>query len=58
MPNEEVELIRNDAHYRRDYEGIAKRTGITKFTMLLIGTVTVVFEVGTVWMSWKPLANN
>ncbi|MFZ1700523.1 MAG: hypothetical protein WBO10_18025 [Pyrinomonadaceae bacterium] len=57
-PGEEVVLIRNDRHYSRDKEGIAKRTGKADFSALTIGLSTVRFEDGTVWMAAKlPVAS-
>ena len=56
-PGEEVELVRNDRHYRRDAEGIARRTGNSNFTRVSLGHATVKFEDGTVWTAWKlPIA--
>ena len=52
-PGEEVEIFRNDRHYKRDSEGIAKRTGLLNFTQLMIGVTTVKFDDGTVWSSRK-----
>lgn len=52
-PGEEVELFRNDRHYKRDSEGIAQRTGVSNFTRVLLGPATVKFEDGTVWTGWK-----
>ena len=56
-PGEEVELVRNERHYKRDSEGIAQRTGVSNFTRVLLGHATVKFEDGTVWTGWKlPMA--
>jgi hypothetical protein len=58
MPNEELDLIRNEAHYNRDRDGIAQKSGTTDFSKVLMGITTVQFEDGTVWWNWKlPLAN-
>lgn len=58
MPNEELVLFRNEAHYNRDRDGIARRAGTTDFSKVLIGMTMVKFEDGTVWSSAKlPLAN-
>lgn len=57
MPNEELVLSRNEAHYNRDRDGIAQRTGETDFSKVLIGMTIVKFEDGTLWSSGKlPLA--
>lgn len=52
-PDEELVLYRNEAHYNRDRNGIAQRTGLTDFSKMLILVTTVQFEDGTVWSSWK-----
>ena len=56
-PGEEVDIVRNDRHYKRDSEGISERTGISEFTRVQLGHATVKFVDGTVWTGWKlPIA--
>ena len=50
---EELLLYRNEAHYNRDRDGIAKLAGITDFSKVLLGMTIVQFENGAVWSSWK-----
>ena len=58
MPDEEIILYRNDAHYNRDRDGIAQRAGITDFSNVLIGMTIVQFEDDTVWSSGKLQLTN
>lgn len=56
-PGDEIELSRNEAHYIRDRDFIAKRTGVTDFYSVVIGNTTVQFEDGTVWWTYRlPMA--
>ena len=56
-PDEELDLVRDDRQYKRTSEGIAQRTGVSNFTRVMLGPVTVKFEDGTVWTAWKlPMA--
>jgi hypothetical protein len=50
---QEVELIRNERHYLRDRNGIAKRTSVTDFNSVVIAATVVKFEDGSVWTSYK-----
>jgi hypothetical protein len=52
-PGQEVVLVRNDRHYARDTEGIAKRTGMTDFNTVIIAVSQVMFGDGTIWASYK-----
>lgn len=52
-PGKEVVLIRNDRHYTRDKDGIAKRTGKTDFNNVIIAVSTIQFEDGTVWSTYR-----
>jgi hypothetical protein len=57
MPNEELELFRNEAHYQRGLQTIAQRSGLTHFSEVLIDSTVVQFEDGTVWLGWRlPLS--
>ena len=50
MPEEEVELARNEQRYSLEQKGIAKRTGRADFRKVLISNMVVLFEDGMVWM--------
>lgn len=52
-PGENVVLMRNERHYNRDRDGIVKRTGVTDFRSVLIGSTVVEFIDGTVWMAYR-----
>ncbi|MGH9946950.1 MAG: hypothetical protein ACRD6X_07125 [Pyrinomonadaceae bacterium] len=52
-PGEVVELIRNEAHYTRDREGIARRTGSTNFNTVVIAIAQIQFNDGKIWSSYK-----
>lgn len=52
-PGQEVLLMRNDRHYTRDTNGIARRTGVTDFNTVLIGVSVVKFADGTVWTTYR-----
>jgi hypothetical protein len=53
IPNEELVLFRNEAHYNRDRNGIAQKAGVINFSEVLIGVTTVRFEDGMVWSGWR-----
>ena len=63
-PGQEVVLVRNDRHYARDKDGIAKRTGMTDFNTVIMGVGQAKFVDGTLWSSYKlpitatPMARN
>jgi hypothetical protein len=63
-PGQEVVLQRNERHYARDKEGIAKRSGISEFNLVRMGGGQVKFADGTSWFSYKlpvtsaPIAHN
>lgn len=58
-PGQQVVLMRNDRHYARDKEGIAKRTGMTDFNSVIMAVSTIKFKDGTVWSSYKlPIASS
>jgi len=53
LPDEELVLYRNQAHYNRDRDGIAQSAGKTDFIEVLIGMTIVQFEDGSVWSTGK-----
>jgi len=63
-PGQEVVLGRNDRHYARDTEGIAKRSGITDFNTVIIAVSQVMFADTQLWSSYRlpitsaPTAHN
>jgi len=57
-PGQEVVLFRDESHYARDRDGIAKRTGLTDFASAIISTTTVKFEDGKYWSTYKLPMNH
>lgn len=57
-PNEVIEITRNERHFVRDEQGLAKRTNLRDFKLLTLGYAVVRFQDGSGWATGRPVVKS